>query len=141
MFDADWWYGSQRERMIAEAKRRAARRRFAHLPDDQLEADPDYQRFLAALEARILIYLRDGYNYELKEIADIGSRAYLTFECNPPEEQYRVGSFVLAVPFDDIVRVEVFAVHPDERPPEAMQIAGFRAAPETPTRDELRPER
>lgn len=138
MFDYDWWHGPHLQAMIEQAKQRVARRRFPNPAGKQAKSDAAHKRFFDALEARVLVYLRDGYNYELKELVDTGSGSYLAFECNSPDEQYRVGVFVLAVPFEDIVRVEVFAVHPDEKPPEAMQIAGFRSAPETPSRDETR---
>jgi hypothetical protein len=136
MFDYDWWHGPSLKRMGEAARQRVARRRFPDLSAKQAQADKEYQAFLASLETRVLVYLRDGFNYEFKELVDVGSRSYLTFECNPPDVQYRVGAFVLTVPFDDIVRVEVFAVHPDEKPPEAMHIAGFRASAEAPPRDE-----
>jgi hypothetical protein len=31
------------------------------------------------------------------------------------------------VPFEDISRVEVFAVHPEDKPQENLRIPGFRA--------------
>jgi hypothetical protein len=33
---------------------------------------------------------------------------------------------VIVVPFEDIARVEVFAVHPDDKPQENIRIPGFR---------------
>ena len=54
--------------------------------------------------------------------------AALAFECVPVDENYKVGSIVIVVPYDDIARVEVFAVHPDEKPQENIRIPGFRSA-------------
>jgi len=39
---------------------------------------------------------------------------------------------VVAVPFDDIVRVEIFAVHPSEKPENLPLITGFRSSPDGP---------
>ena len=46
----------------------------------------------------------------------------------PAEELYKVGVFVVAVPFDDIARVEVFAAHRDQKPENLPMITGFRNA-------------
>ena len=46
------------------------------------------------------------------------------------DDHYKVGAFVVSVPFEEIVRVEVYAVHPDEKPEDLPQITGFRAHPE-----------
>jgi hypothetical protein len=48
----------------------------------------------------------------------------------PVDERYKVGAFVVTVPFEEIVRVEVFAVHPTEKPDDLPQITGFRGHPE-----------
>jgi hypothetical protein len=46
------------------------------------------------------------------------------------DEHYKVGAFVVTVPFDELVRVEVYAVHPSEKPENSPQITGFRASSE-----------
>ena len=55
-------------------------------------------------------------------------------------DRYRVGSFIVSVPYEDIVRVEVFAVHPSQKPNENTVITGFKHAPEAgpPSREEVR---
>ncbi len=37
--------------------------------------------------------------------------------------------FVVTLPYEEIARVEVFAVHPSEKPQEAMRITGFHGRP------------
>ena len=59
-------------------------------------------------------------------MVDLDSTALLAFECEPVDEQYKVGAFVVSLTFDEIVRVEVFAVHPSEKPEDLPQITGFR---------------
>ena len=61
---------------------------------------------------------------------DVGLKGMLTFECEPVDEQYKVGAFVVSVLFEEIVRVEVFAVHPSEKPEDTPMITGFRNRPE-----------
>ena len=63
---------------------------------------------------------------------DVARKSHLTFECEPVEEQYRVGAFVISVPYDDIVRVEVYAVPEAEMPVDAPAITGFRGRQEPP---------
>ena len=126
VFDYDWFHGTRFEDQRAEARIRCALRRFTELDRD---AALDNQEFIEACEnlrTRTLVYLRDGFSYELKEIIDVASKAHLTFECEPVDDHYKVGAFVISVPFDDIVRVEVFAVHPDEMPDDMPAITGFR---------------
>lgn len=130
MFDYDWFAGVHFEQHRLDAIRRCARRRF---PEEDLDNPGDACRqFMDELETRVLIYLRDGFSYELKELSDVDSRAHLTFECEPVDEHYKVGAFVVSVPFDDIVRVEVFAVHPSEKPEDMPLITGFRSSPDKP---------
>jgi hypothetical protein len=136
MFDYDWFSGNPFLQQIHDARLRCTRK---HFPDDDL-ANPskDFQEFYDALEARVLIYLRDGFSYELKELAEVSSKSHLTFECEPVDEHYKVGAFVVAVPFDDIVRVEVYAVHPSEKPEDMPLITGFRTSPDAPpSRDDV----
>lgn len=130
MFDYDWFHGHPFQQQQFEAKQRCAVAHFPDLSPDELDNDPEVSHFLDELEIRKLIYLRDGFSYELKSIAEVASKSHLTFECEPVDEQYKVGSFVVAVPFEDIARVEVFAVHPSEKPEDLPAITGFRTKPE-----------
>jgi hypothetical protein len=130
MFDYDWFHGRPFAQLQDQARQRCAASRFPHLSPDDALADRQYHDFLDSLEVRILIYLRDGFSYEVKGVAEVDSKAHLTFECEPVDEHYKVGAFVVSVPFDDIVRVEVFAVHPAEKPEDMPLITGFRNQPE-----------
>jgi len=135
MFDYDWFAGKAFEQQKNDARLRCTRKHFPEV--DPARPTEAFRRFYDELEVRVLIYLRDGFSYELKELADVESRSHLTFECEPTDEHYKVGSFVVAVPFEDIVRVEVYAVHPSEKPEDVPLITGFRSAPEqTGGRDE-----
>jgi len=129
IFSYDWFTGPAFERQKNEARHRCARKKFAYLSTDQLANHHDYQAFHAALEVRTLIYLRDGFSYEMKELVDVGLSGLMTFECEPLEEQYKVGAFVVSVLFEEIVRVEIFAVHPSEKPEDVPLITGFRSSP------------
>ncbi len=130
MFDYDWFGGAAFEQQKRDAKLRCVRK---HFPEVRPDAPTDaYKRFYEELEARVLIYLRDGFSYEFKELATVDSRSNLTFECEPADEHYKVGTFLVAVPFEEIVRVEVYAVHPSEKPEDVPLITGFRSAPEGP---------
>jgi hypothetical protein len=106
---------------------------FAHFPDltpETLMENDDAQRFFQELEVRRLVYLRDGFSYEVRQLADLASKTHLAFECEPVDDHYKVGAFVVSVPCEEIVRVEVFAVHPSEKPEDSPQITGFRSRPE-----------
>src|SRR5262249_44923667 len=85
----------------------------------------DFQQFLGEIEARTILYLRDGFSYEVKDVIALATSGSLSFECAPADEAYKVGAFVVTVPFDDIVRVEIFAVHPREKPEDMPSIKGF----------------
>lgn len=126
MFNHDWFHGPAYEEQQGEARWRCAIGHFPNLDPELRGDDPEFQKFGDDLNVRTLIYLRDGFSYEIKEIADVGSKAHLVFECMPVDEQYKVGAFVVSVPFEEIVRVEVFAVHPSEKPEDVPQITGFR---------------
>lgn len=65
----------------------------------------------------------------MKELVDLGLRSMLSFECEPVDDQYKVGSFIVSVLFEEVVRVEVFAVHPSEKPEDMPLITGFRNSP------------
>jgi hypothetical protein len=135
MFDYDWFRGTAFEQQRHDARVRCAHKHFPDVnPDQPTDA---FRRFFDELETRVLIYLRDGFSYEFKELANVATGNHLTFECEPVDEHYKVGAFVVAVPFEDIVRVEIFAVHPSEKPEDVPLITGFRSGPESPVpRDE-----
>lgn len=128
-FSYDWFTGPAFELQKEQARNRCARKKFAHLSPEQMAKDAQYQAFRSALEVRTLIYLRDGFSYEMKELVDVGLHGLFTFECEPLEEQYKVGAFVVSVLFEEIVRVEIFAVHPSEKPEDIPLITGFRSSP------------
>jgi hypothetical protein len=130
VFDYDWFFGGNFDEQREEARWRCSLARFPHLDRDEGLDDKDLVQFWDELKLRTLIYLRDGFSYELKELAPVSSKSQLTFECEPVDEHYKVGAFVITVPFDDVVRVEVFAVHQGEMPDDAPAITGFRGRAE-----------
>jgi hypothetical protein len=129
MFNFDWFHGPGLRRQIDEAKERCTARKF---PESRGkgngQAHAEYRKYRDALETRIILYLKDGLSYEMKEMVDIGISSALAFECTPVDENYQVGAYVIVVPFEDVARVEVFAVHPDDKPQENIRIPGFRAS-------------
>lgn len=128
MFNFDWFHGPGLRRQIEEAKVRCAIHKFpdaAKTPTGN--GNTDFQKYKDALETRVILYLKDGLSYEMKEMVDIGMSSALAFECVPVDENYQVGAYVIVVPFEDIARVEVFAVHPDDKPQENIRIPGFRS--------------
>jgi len=135
-FDYDWFTGPAFERQKTLARELCARKKFEGVTEDQPRYQ-EYQKFISELETRVLIYLRDGFSYEMKGMIDLGLRGMLTFECEPVDEQYKVGAFVVSALFEELVRVEVFAVHPSEKPEDTPMITGFRNRPsEPPPRDD-----
>ncbi len=132
LFNHDWFHGDGLRRQAEEAKRRCASRKF---PDNKAgkngKASAEFKEYLNELETRTILYLKDGLSYEMRELADIGTNSALSFECVPVDENYQVGAYVIIVPFEDIARVEVYAVHPDEKPTETLRIPGFRSSGET----------
>ena len=128
-FDYDWFTGPIFENQRHQARLRCAQKKFPDIALKDIESHPDAKQFLDALEVRTIVYLRDGFSYEVKEMVDVGSCSMLTFECEPLDEQYRVGAFVVTLQFEEIVRVEVFAVHPSEKPEDTPVITGFRSGP------------
>ncbi len=127
MFNYDWFHGAALKQQKAEAKWLCALKHFPDVEPDHARENEEVINYQSKLESRTLIYLRDGFSYEVKGIADVDTKSHLVFECEPLDDQYKVGAFVVTVPFDEIVRVEVFAVHPDEKPDDMPQITGFRA--------------
>lgn len=130
MFDYDWFHGPAFEQQKQEARWRCALQHFPDIDPERAREHEELMKFHSGLEERTLVYLRDGFSYELKRIADVNSKSHLVFECVPVDEQYKVGIFVVTVPFEEIVRVEVFAVHSEEKPEDLPQITGFRTFPE-----------
>lgn len=126
MFNYDWFHSGGLQRQIMEARRRCGYKKF---PEARGSKAPgvEFEAYCNALHTRIVLYMKDGLTYEMKEIADIGTASAMAFECVPVDENYQVGSYVIVVPFEDIARVEVFAVHPDDKPQETLRIPGFRA--------------
>ena len=137
MFDYDWFNGSAFERQKTLARELCAKKKFPDVTEGQPRYR-EYEEFLGELEPRVLIYLRDGFSYEMKGMVDLGLRGMLTFECEPVDEQYKVGAFVVSAMYEEIVRVEVFAVHPSEKPEDTPMITGFRNRPSEPPRDDSR---
>ena len=130
MFNYDWFHGPVFGQQKEEAKRLCALKRFPNVDPQHACENKELMKFHSELEERTLIYLRDGFSYEVKQITDIESKSDLVFECVPIDEQYKVGAFVVTLPFEEIVRVEVFAVHPTEKPEDLPQITGFRTPAE-----------
>lgn len=130
MFDYDWFHGNAFRQQQEEARYRCTASHFPNVDHETCLEDKEFRTFFESVDTRELIYLRDGFSYEIKQLAEIPTKAHLTFECEPVDDQYRVGAFVVSVPFEEIVRVEVFAVHPSEKPEDSPQIQGFRRRPE-----------
>jgi hypothetical protein len=132
LFNQEWWFDGAFQDRIDEAKRRCARNRFPNLDANGAINHPSYSEFYNRLEARTVVYLRDSFSYEIKELIHRKNSSSLTFECMPAEEAYKVGCFVVTVPYDDIVRVEIFAYPPDERPEDMPSIKGFSGVQSSP---------
>ena len=133
MFNYDWFHSGGLQRQVEEAKSRCAAKKFPDAKEGN--GSSGYMEYRDELETRIILYLKDGLSYEMREMADIGVNSALAFECVPVDENYQVGAYVILVPFEDIARVEVFAVHPDEKPDDNIRIPGFKAAADTSSRD------
>ena len=131
MFNYDWFHGDGLRRQVDDAKKRCAVKKFPDAKPDN--GSTEYMQYRDELETRTILYLKDGLSYEMREMADIGTSSALAFECVPVDESYQVGAYVVVVPFEDIARVEVFAVHPNDKPQENIRIPGFnRVASEPP---------
>ena len=129
MYDYDWFHGPALGEQMERARASCTLRKFPQ-QDPRGELSAEASQFKDELDVRVLLYLRDGFSYEMRQLAELGPKAHLTFECEPIEEQYKVGAFVVSVPCEEVVRVEVFAVHPSEKPADAPVITGFHNAPE-----------
>jgi hypothetical protein len=128
MFNYEWFHHGALQRLIEEAKDRCAAKKFPESGAKAGNGSPEFTEYRDALETRVILYMRDGLTYEMKEMTDTGLSNALAFECVPVDDSYRVGAIVIVAPYDDIARVEVFAVHPDEKPQDNIRIPGFRAA-------------
>lgn len=126
-FDHEWFHHTALADQQQEAVRRCVASQFPDADEERLENDEEIERFRSQLEVRTLIYLRDGFSYEVRDIADASNKSHLVFECEPVDDHYKVGAFVVTLPFEEIARVEVFAVHPSQKPNDLPQITGFRA--------------
>lgn len=129
-FNYDWFHGPAYAQQREEATRRCVHNRFPDSTAEELGENEEAAKFCEELAVRTLIYLRDGFSYEMREMAEVESKSVMVFECEPVDDQYKVGAFVVSLPFEEIVRVEVFAVHPSEKPEDTVQITGFRGHPE-----------
>ena len=132
MFNYDWFHGQGFAAQKVDARTRCTRKHFSDLSGPVDEWTDEARKFHDELETRTLIYLRDGFSYEVADLSEVETRSDLVFECAPVDDQYKVGSFVVTVPFEEVVRVEVFAVHPSVKPEDAPQITGFRSPGEPP---------
>lgn len=126
MFNYDWFHGDGLRRQVEEARNRCAAKKFPAGKSGNGSAE--YLEYRSQLETRTILYLKDGLSYEMREMVDIGTGSALAFECVPVDENYQVGAYVIVTPYEDIARIEVFAVHPDEKPDENIRIPGFRVA-------------
>ena len=138
MFDYDWFRGNAYQQQVHDAKWRCARKKFPAIDPATALENKEFRAFFDSLEVRTLVYLRDGFSYEVKDFSEVDSKSHMTFECEPIDEHYKVGAFVVSVFYEDVVRVEVFAVHPDEKPEDMPMITGFRSMTEPPPREDLR---
>ena len=130
MFTHDWFHGPPFQEQQDEARWRCAISHFPDVPEEERLEHEGMRKLAGELDLRMLVYLRDGFSYEVKDIADVPSKSHLVFECVPMDEHYKVGAFVVSLPYEEIVRVEVFAVHPKEKPEEYPMITGFRSSPD-----------
>lgn len=137
MFGYDWFHGGAYTQQVEEAKTRCLVKHFPDLDITQWRDDKDATLYHSQLDIRTLIYLRDGFSYEVKEFAEVSSKTHLVLECEPVDERFKVGAFVATVPFDEVARVEVFSVHAKEKPDDMQQITGFRGAQEPPDQPHL----
>lgn len=126
MFSYEWFYGSPLTQQQQIARWRCMHKRFPEAPASPEALTGDARRFYDEIETRTVVYLRDGFSYEVADVIDAESKSQLMFECAAVEEAFKVGSFVVTAPFEEVARVEVFAVHASEKPEDAPQITGFR---------------
>lgn len=135
MFDFDWFHRGGLAGLKQEAKRRCALKKYPLEAGQNGEDETRRADFMSDLYTRVIIYMKDGLTYEVRDITDLGQTQALAFECVPVDDSYKAGAIVIVTPYDDIARVEVFAVHPDEKPEEILRIPGFRTASADGARD------
>jgi hypothetical protein len=129
MFDYDWFFGGPYQEQQECAHMRMVQRKFPEARPSEVQANDRMRSYRQDVEVRTLIYLRDGFSYEVKDlVTTVKSKTNLIIECEPAEELYKVGVFVVTVPFDEIARVEVFAAHRDQKPENLPMITGFRGS-------------
>ena len=73
MFDYDWFHGPAFGQQKEEARWRCALQHFPNLDPKQAREDQEFTKFHSGLEERTLIYLRDGFSYEVRQIASVSS--------------------------------------------------------------------
>ena len=95
MFNYEWFHQGGLQRLIEEAKDRCAARKFPGRKGQGCDGSPEYVAYRDALETRVILYMRDGLTYEMKEIAQTGMSNALAFECVPVDENYKVGAIVI----------------------------------------------
>lgn len=134
MFNYDWFHSGGLDRLVHDARLRCSLKKFPGEAENE-EPSEEFRAFYDTLDTRTILYMKDGLTYEMREMADIGMSSALAFECVPLDENYRVGAIVIVAPFEDIARVEVFAVHPEDKPEDNIKIPGFRAAASDPARE------
>lgn len=135
MFNYDWWHGEARQLLLDQARLRCLRHRFPEVQSLDVEADSEAATFLAELETHSIIYLRDGFSYEIGDLIEAGTKSYLVCVVVPVEESWQSGAFIASLPFEEIVRTEIFAIHPAEKPRETPHITGFRAPQDSSSRE------
>lgn len=128
IFNYEWWFDTAYQERVNEARLRCTGNHFPDMDPAKVAEHPEAAAFMEQLETRTIVYLRDGFSYEIKDVVPSRSTTVLTFECAPTDEAYKVGAFIVTVPFDEILRVEVFAYHPKEKPEDMPAIKGFSAA-------------
>ena len=86
MFTHDWFHGPAFQEQQDEARWRCATSHFPEVPPEERGEHEGIRKLAGELDLRMLIYLRDGFSYEVKEIADVPSKSHLVFECVPMDE-------------------------------------------------------
>lgn len=127
IFNYEWWFDTSFRERITESRLRCTMNHFPELDPEKIEKHREASEFMEQLETRTIAYLRDGFSYEIRSLIPTRSTTALTFECTATDEAYKVGAFVVTVPFDEIIRVELFTCHPKEKPEDMPAIKGFSA--------------
>ena len=72
MFDYDWFCGGAYEQQRQDALLRLVLRKYPDLSRESVMGHDGGQAYMKELECRTLIYLRDGFSYEMKALAGEG---------------------------------------------------------------------